>query len=216
MEKQEKLFVENFAKINSFDGSNKIRIIKDENGKEVGFELKGQLTEFGVRNANGYKFDPSSYDRFIEEYLQPNHFNIPVNIKHNDRDFQHVAGKVTMLEKTDNGVSITVMIPSWAYAYNWMKNAVNDGVLQAFSNFGPITEGNYEEGTNTINVKSFDIFHVALVELPGDVTSKFQTQNTIFKGFEIKQTRTETEESVNVTATEEPIDNEVNDKSWQW
>lgn len=212
MEKQEKLFVENFARINSFDGSNKIRIIKDENGKEVGFELKGQLTEFGVRNANGYKFDPSSYDRFIEDYLQPNHFNIPVNIKHNDRDFQHVAGKVTMLEKTDKGVSITVMIPSWAYAYNWMKNAINDDVLQAFSNYGPITEGDYDEETDTINVKSFDIVHVALVELPGDVTSKFQAQNTKFVGFE-KHTESAAERT---EAVEEPIDNEANPDGWQW
>lgn len=212
MEKKEKIFVENFAKINSFDGSNKIKIVKDENGKEVGFELKGQLTEFGVRNANGFKFDPSSYDRFIDDYLQPNHFNIPVNIKHNDRDFQHVAGKVTTLEKTDKGVSITVMIPSWAYAYNWMKNAVNDGVLQAFSNYGPIIEGNYEEETDTINVKSFDILHVALVELPGDVTSKFQAQNTKFVGFEKQDVkpaeRTEAEETV--------IDNEVTPDGWQW
>ena len=213
MEKQEKLFVENFVRINSFDGSNKMRIIKDENGKEVGFELKGQLTEFGVRNANGFKFDPSSYDRFIEDYLQPNHFNIPVNIKHNDRDFQHVAGKVTMLEKTDKGVSITVMIPSWAYAYNWMKNAINDDVLQAFSNYGPITEGDYDEETDTINVKSFDIVHVALVELPGDVTSKFQAQNTKFVGFE-KQTDQKAAERTE--AVEEPIDNEVTPDGWQW
>ena len=213
MEKQEKLFVENFVRINSFDGSNKMRIIKDENGKEVGFELKGQLTEFGVRNANGFKFDPSSYDRFIEDYLQPNHFNIPVNIKHNDRDFQHVAGKVTMLEKTDKGVSITVMIPSWAYAYNWMKNAINDDVLQAFSNYGPITEGDYDEETDTINVKSFDICHVALVELPGDVTSKFQAQNTKFVGFE-KQTDQKAAERTK--AVEELIDNEVTPEGWQW
>lgn len=212
MEKQETLIVENFAKISSFDGSNKLRIIKDENGKEVGFELKGQLTEFGVRNANGYKFDPSSYDRFIEDYLQPNHFNIPVNIKHNNKDFQHVAGKVTMLEKTDKGVSITVMIPSWAYAYNWMKNAVNDGVLQAFSNYGPVVEGYYEKETDTLNVKSFDILHVALVELPGDVASKFQTQNTLFKGFEKQNERTaERTEADNALE-----DNEVTPDDWQW
>lgn len=213
MEKQEKFFVENFARINSFDGSNKLRIIKDENGKEVGFELSGQLTEFGVRNANGYKFEPSSYDRFIEEYLQPNHFNIPVNIKHNNRDFQAVAGKVTMLEKTDKGVTITVMIPSWAYAYNWIKNAVNDGVLQAFSNYGPVIDGYYETETDTVNVKSFDILHVALVELPGDVTSKFQTQNTLFKGFD-KQTEPKSAERTE--AVEEPIDNEVTPDDWQW
>lgn len=213
MNKEEKIIVENFVKIVNFDEGNKMRILKDENGKEVGFELKGQLTEFGVRNANGYKFDHSSYDRFIEDYLQPNHLNIPVNIMHNDLDFQHVAGKVTMLEKTDKGVSITVMIPSWAYAYNWMKNAVNAGVLQAFSNYGPVIDGYYETETDTLNVKSFDLLHVALVELPGDVTSKFQAQNTKFVGFEKKQDgkpaeRTEAEETV--------IDNEVTPDGWQW
>lgn len=212
MNKEEKIIVENFAKIMSFDEGNKMRILKDENGREVGFELKGQLTEFDVRNANGYKFASSSYDKFIEDYLQPNHFNIPVNIKHNDQDFQHVAGKVTMLEKTDKGVSITVMIPAWAYAYNWMKNAVNDGVLQAFSNYGPVIDGYYESETDTLNVKSFDILHVALVELPGDVTSKFQAQNTKFVGFEKQEVkpaeRTETGETV--------IDNEVTPDGWQW
>lgn len=117
-----------------------------------------------------------------------------------------------MLEKTDKGVSITVMIPAWAYAYNWMKNAVNDGVLQAFSNYGPVIDGYYESETDTLNVKSFDILHVALVELPGDVTSKFQAQNTKFVGFEKQEVkpaeRTETGETV--------IDNEVTPDGWQW
>jgi hypothetical protein len=40
--------------------------------------------------------------------------------------------------------------------------------------------------------------------------------NTIFRGFETRQTKTEVEEAVNVTATEDPIDNEVNKDGWQW
>jgi hypothetical protein len=43
-----------------------------------------------------------------------------------------------------------------------------------------------------------------------------QAVNTIFKGFETRQTKTKTEAAVNVTATEEPTDNEVNPNDWQW
>jgi hypothetical protein len=58
--------------------------------------------------------------------------------------------------------------------------------------------------------------HAALVASPADTGATLRTVNTIFRGFETRQTKTEVEEAVNVTATEDPIDNEVNKDGWQW
>lgn len=207
MEKKEvkkTVYVKNFVAFESFeDGGEKIKIITDDKGNELGFEVRGQLTEFGVRNANGYCFDAASYDKFVDSYLAKNRLNVPMNIKHNDFDFQHVAGKVKSLIKTDKGVEIVGFVPRWVYAYNWIKNAVKDGVLQAFSNYGPVNNGFYDPDTDTLHVHEFSLVSVALVELPGDVSAKFEASNTVFKGFSRRDDETPIEEE------KEPVVNEI-------
>lgn len=207
MEKKEfkkTVYIKNFVAIESFDDvDEKIKIITDDKGNELGFEVRGQLTEFGVRNANGYNFDAASYDKFVDSYLAKNRLNVPMNIKHNDLDFQHVAGKVKSLTKTDKGVEIVGFVPRWVYAYNWIKNAVKDGVLQAFSNYGPVVNGFYEENTDTLHVHDFSLLSVALVELPGDVSAKFEASNTVFKGFSRRADETSVEEE------KEHVDKEI-------
>ena len=189
-EKQKVRYACNFANLTNFEGGDdKIRIVKDERGNEIGFELIGNLTEFNVRNANGYNFKDCSYDKFVEGYLAKNRLNVPVNIKHNDMDFQHAAGIVKSLTKTDKGVEVVAYVPKWAYAYNWIKNAVKDGYLQGFSNYGPITDGYYDEENDQVVVNGFSLLHVALVELMGDATSNFKAANTVFEGFERKDNK---------------------------
>jgi hypothetical protein len=77
-------------------------------------------------------------------------------------------------------------------------------------------DGSYDPDTDTLTITDFALMHAALVASPADTGARLQAVNTIFKGFETRQTKTETEGAVNVTATEEPIDNEVTPDGWQW
>ena len=177
-------FVQNFARFTANDGGEGfIKIITDTAGNETGFEVRGKLTQFGVRNENGLSFSHESYDHFVDEYYGKNKLNVPLNIKHKDDDFQHVAGKVVSMTKTEDGVEMVAYVPRWVYAYNWIKQAVTDGVLQGFSNAGAVIDAEYDEKSDTLNIKDFALMHVALVEIPADVSAKFQTQNTAFSGF---------------------------------
>lgn len=182
-------FVQNFARFTANDGGDGfIKIITDANGNETGFEVRGKLTQFNVRNENGLSFSRESYDHFVDEYYGKNKLNVPLNIKHKDDDFQHVAGKVVSMTKTEDGVEMVAYVPRWVYAYTWIKNAVTDGVLQGFSNAGAVIDADYDEKSDTLNIKDFALMHVALVEIPADVSAKFQTQNTAFSGFGEKGT----------------------------
>lgn len=177
-------FVQNFARFTANDGGEGvIKIITDASGNETGFEVRGKLTQFNVRNENGLSFSRESYDHFVDEYYGKNKLNVPLNIKHKDDDFQHVAGKVVSMTKTDDGVEMVAYVPRWVYAYNWIKQAVTDGVLQGFSNAGAVIDAEYDEKSDTLNIKDFALMHVALVEIPADVSAKFQAQNTAFSGF---------------------------------
>lgn len=177
-------FVQNFARFTANDGGDGvIKIITDAAGNETGFEVRGKLTQFNVRNENGLSFSRESYDHFVDEYYGKNKLNVPLNIKHKDDDFQHVAGKVVSMTKTDDGVEMVAYVPRWVYAYNWIKQAVTDGVLQGFSNAGAVIDAEYDEKSDTLNIKDFALMHVALVEIPADVSAKFQAQNTAFSGF---------------------------------
>lgn len=182
MEKKRQ-FIQNFAKFTANDGGGRINIVTDNEGNEKGFEVSGKLTVFDVRNLNGYKFTRKSYDKFVDEYYSRNGYNIPLNIKHVENDFQHVAGYVKSMEKTEDGVKMTAFVPRWVYAYNWIKNAINDGVLQGFSNAGAIVDAVYQEKDDTLVVNEFALLHVALVETPADIEAKFEIKNTAFSGF---------------------------------
>lgn len=193
MEKKRQ-FIQNFARFTANNGGGTINIVTDEAGNEIGFEVSGKLTTFGVRNVNGYIFTRESYDKFVDDYYSKNNFNIPLNIKHIDSDFQHVAGYVKSMTKTTDGIVMTAFVPKWVYAYNWIKNAIKDGVLQGFSNAGWVTDAIYDENEDTITVNEFALMHVALVEIPADVEAKFEVKNTVFSGFEKESQKTEKNE----------------------
>ena len=207
MEKR-KLYITNFTTLASHDGGGRYRVIRNEAGEELGIEVSGTLTTFDVRNENGGVFKKESYDKFVDEYFIANSLNVPLCLYHNDWDIRMVCGVVKSMTKTESGVEMVGWIPKTAYFYNLIKSQIDNGILQGFSNAGGIMDGSYDPDTDTLNITDF-----ALVASPADTGATLRTVNTIFKGFETRQTKTETEETVNVTATEEPIDNEV---GWTW
>ena len=215
MEKR-KLYVTNFTTLASHDGSGRYRVIRNEAGEELGIEVSGTLTTFDVRNENGGVFKKESYDKFVDEYFIANSLNVPLCLYHNDRDIRMVCGVVKSMTKTDSGVEMVGWIPKTAYFYNLIKSQIDNGILQGFSNAGGIMDGSYDPDTDTLNITDFALMHAALVASPSDTGATLRTENTIFRGFEMRQTKTESSEGVNVTATEDPIDNEVTPDDWQW
>ena len=211
MEKR-KLYVTNFTTLASHDGGRRYRVIRNEAGEELGIEVSGTLTTFDVRNENGGVFKKESYDKFVDEYFIANSLNVPLCLYHNDGDIRMVCGVVKSMTKTESGVEMVGWIPKTAYFYNLIKSQIDNGILQGFSNAGGIMDGSYDPDTDTLNITDFALMHAALVASPADTGATLRTVNTIFRGFE-KQTEPAAERT---EAVEEPIDNEVNDKGWQW
>jgi hypothetical protein len=108
-----------------------------------------------------------------------------------------VCGKVKEMEKTEQGVRIVGFVPKSAYFYNLIKNYIELGILQGFSNAGGLLDYDYDKDTDTLKVTDFALLHASLVCNPADTGAKLQTVNTVFKGF-------------HVDTFEAPIDNEIN------
>jgi len=113
MEKR-KIEVKNFTTFKSFDDGGKVRIVKNDAGEEIGFELSGTLTKFDYRNENDMTFKSGSYDRFVDDYFISHSLNVPVCLQHNDCDIRNVCGKVKEMTKTESGVDVVVYVPKSA------------------------------------------------------------------------------------------------------
>lgn len=210
MEKQR---INNFIRLTANDGGKRYRVLTDDAGNELGIEVAGVLTTFGVVNENGYIFEKESYDRSVEKYFEANKLNVPLCLYHDDANPDTLCGIVNTLEKTDKGIEIVGRIkPNSAKLYKFIKAQLDDGILQGFSNAGFIADGVYDETAGAVRVKDFDLIHAALVATPADTGATLRTVNTIFRGFE-KHTESAAERT---EAVEEPIDNEVNPDGWQW
>lgn len=179
--KTRKIEVKNFTTFKSFGDGGKVRIVKNYEGEEIGFELSGTLTKFDYRNENDMTFKSGSYDRFVDDYFISHSLNVPVCLQHNDCDIRNVCGKVKEMTKTESGVDVVVYVPKSAYYYNLIKNYVNEGILQGFSNAGYATVADWSSEDGEI-ISEFALLHVALVTTPADVNGIFR-KNTLFKGF---------------------------------
>lgn len=187
-----KIIVKNFTKLVASDGGDKISIVKNEAGEEIGFNVHGTLTEFEYKNENDMTFKRGSYDKFVDEYFISNSLNVPLCLQHNDSDIRNICGKISEMTKTENGVDVVAFVPRSAYYYNLIKNYINEGILQGFSNAGYATEADFTE--NGMVVKEFALLHVALVTTPADTNGIFRT-NTIFKNFNEDNRSKEDEET---------------------
>ena len=66
---KKRIEVKSFATLTSYDDNDgKIKIVRNDAGEEIGFEVKGTLTKFDYRNENDATFKSGSYDKFVDEY----------------------------------------------------------------------------------------------------------------------------------------------------
>lgn len=175
--------VKNYTLFEHVGGGKKYKKIVDENGQEKGIELSGLLTTYDVTNENGMRFTHNSYDEGLKRYFIENNLNVPVCLLHDDRNITHLCGTVKEMKSTDEGVRITVFIPQSSYNYKVIKNYIDNGILQGFSNCGFAREAEWDEERNTLVIKDFDLLHVALVATPADTGAGFEAAATRFAGF---------------------------------
>ena len=108
--KREITQITNFATFTSREGDDSlVKVIRNDAGEEVGFELSGTLTTFDLRNENGGVFRSGSYDKFVDDYFVKHSLNVPLCLLHDDTDIRNLCGVVKSMTKTDNGVEITWM-----------------------------------------------------------------------------------------------------------
>lgn len=177
-------FVQNFARLTSYDGGGRVKVVRNDAGEETGFEVRGTLTTFGVVNENGLVFTRESYDKFVDNYYERNGFNIPLVIYHNDWDPRFVCGIVKEMKKTEKGVEMVGFVPRSAYFYNLIKSQVDEGILQGFSNAGYVVNGHHDdEHGGALVVDEFALMHASMVTIPADTYAKFKVENTAFSGF---------------------------------
>lgn len=192
---KKKLYIKNFTTLTAYDGGQRYKVVRDENGEELGIEVSGVLTTFDVPNENGTEFTKESYDKFVDEYFIAHSVNVPLVLYHNDTDPRTVAGIVKKLTKTKDGVELVGWIPRTAYYYNLIKAQISEGILQGFSNAGGMRDYEWDEENDAIKVTDFALLHASLVATPADTGAWLDTRNTVFNGFE------------------STIDNEVNPKN---
>lgn len=184
--------VRNYASFLPFeDGRELYKIITNDKGEEIGFEVKGLVTTFGETNFNGQKWDKKAYDKVISEYFESNELNIPIDLMHK-RDIQHLAGVAKKFVKKSEGIELTAFIPKGVYFYNLIKVLLDNGVLQGFSNYGYISDWEWDRTNDEMIVKEFFLCSVSLVDIPSDVGGKFIENSTQFEGFEKYESKPET------------------------
>lgn len=181
MKKQ--FLIKNFTTLTAYDGGQRFKVIRDENGEELGIEVSGVLTTFDVPNVNGTEFTRESYDKFVDDYFIAHSVNVPLVLYHNGDDPRTVAGIVKKLTKTKDGVELVGWIPRSAYYYNLIKAQIAEGILQGFSNYGSVRDWEWDEENNVWKVTDFALLHASLVTTPADTGAMMFTQNTAFSGF---------------------------------
>lgn len=151
-----------------------------------GMLVSGMLTRFWETNYNGFRFEPGSYDKCIAEYFEANGLNVPLTVQHNDNDIRHVVGRVTKMEKRDDGVYMEAVVLSGHPEFDTVKCLIEGGVLQGFSNYG-WADGCERTDDGAIIVKEFSLLSASLVTTPADVSGKLEMRNTRFEGFSLNK-----------------------------
>lgn len=198
MENSKQIFVRNYASFIPNELDKRVyTIINDDAGSEIGIEVRGLLTTFGVTNENNLNFDKKSYDNCITNYFEANDLNIPVDVMHG-RSVCDLCGVARKFVKRNNGVELTAFIPKGVYYYGLIKTLLDNGVLQGFSNLGCLRDWDYDRVTNVTTVKDFFLISASLVDVPADTGGKFMSNATEFEGFTLQDDNSKVDNTLSI------------------
>lgn len=108
-----------------------------------GMIFKGYEMKWGALNTNGEMYDETAFDEFVQDYFVDKGFNMPVTIEHSD-DPEWLVGRVLYIERNSVGFYFVVYIPETCPRYNWLKWAVEEGLIQGLSKEGFYVDYDWE------------------------------------------------------------------------
>jgi len=194
---KEQLPIQNFTALRTETPQGRAYTLrKNEAGEEVGFTLSGLLTRFDSVNGNDQQWQSTSYDEGITNYFEKNNLFVPLDLQH-ERDIRSLAGRLELLEKTEEGILIQAFVPRGVYYYNLIKTLLDNHILQGFSNYGYVTRGHITD--DVLHVEAFQLISASLVDVPADTAARFIRNGTTLKGFSISP------EAWNSTNTQLPV-----------
>ena len=150
--------------------------------------ITAKLKNFGSVNLNGEKYAPDAFDDFINDYYVKNGYEIPLTVQHS-QDVRDIIGKVTSVDKKDDGLYINAVILHTLPIFETIKTLIDAKILRGVSDEG-FAMGDWisSEKEQYFNVTKAEILAVSLVTTPSEPKAKVgvKTKNLIANGFEKK------------------------------
>lgn len=159
------ILIDNYEEVDNYDLT---RIVPNSGGEKLnGLIIRGYEMKFNQSaNENGEVYSDDAFSDFINRYFVGKRFNIPVTLMHG-RSFDDLIGRVLCCEINSVGLYFVCYLPKATPRYEYVKMALQEGLLQGLSKEGWATEYDWkEDGTMVIN--QFDLLCVSLVDLPSN------------------------------------------------
>lgn len=164
-----------WEEINAATGTKASTITKREGDDQIldGLVIKGYEMKWNQTNANGERYSPNAFDKFIKEYFVDKDLNMPVDINHQgERDYNAICGRVLYIEANSVGFYFVVYIPRKYSGYEDLKWRLEEGLIQGFSKEGYATD--YEYVYNLVGeveyelIKEMKLVSISLVTTPAN------------------------------------------------
>lgn len=151
--------------------------------------ITAQLKKFGETNLNGEMYAADAYDDFINDYYVKNGYEIPLTLQHGQR-VEDICGKLTKIEKTDDGLFIEAVVLSALPNFNIVSTLLENGILSGVSDEG-LAMGDFDSKNEVFNVKKAQILAVSIVTTPAEPLAKAdcrKVENLVAAGFQDSRT----------------------------
>lgn len=159
------ILIDNYEEVDNYDLE---RIVPNSGAEKLnGLIIRAYEMKFGqTANENGEVYSDDAFSDFIKRYFVDKNFNIPVTLMHG-RSFEDLIGRVLCCEVNSVGLYFVCYLPKTTPRYQYVKTALQEGLLQGLSKEGWATDYDWkQDGTMVIN--NFDLLCVSLVDLPAN------------------------------------------------
>lgn len=159
------ILIDNYEEVDNYDLE---KIVPNSGGDKLnGLIIRGYEMKFSQSaNENGEVYSDGAFSDFITRYFVNKKFNIPVTLMHG-RNFADLIGRVLCCEINSVGLYFVCYLPKNTPNYEYVKIALQEGLLQGLSKEGWATDYDWQDD-GTMVVNQFDLLCVSLVDLPAN------------------------------------------------
>lgn len=159
------ILIDNYEEVDNYDLE---RIVPNSGAEKLnGLIIRAYEMKFGqTANENGEVYSDDAFSDFIKRYFVDKKFNIPVTLMHG-RNFDDLVGRVLCCEVNSVGLYFVCYLPKTTPRYQYVKTALQEGLLQGLSKEGWATDYDWKQD-GTMEINHFDLLCVSLVDLPAN------------------------------------------------